>query len=49
MTTITPSLWFDGNAEGAVNFYVSLFKNSMVTSVLRYGEGAPFPAGTVQS
>ena len=44
---ITPYLWFDNQAEEAMNFYVSVFKNSEVLSVSRYGEGAPFPAGTV--
>ncbi|MGI8476559.1 MAG: VOC family protein [Thermomicrobiales bacterium] len=44
---ITPFLWFDDNAEEAVNHYVSIFKNSEVLSVTRYPEGAPLPAGTV--
>ena len=47
MQKITPYLWFDNQAEEAVNFYVSLFKNSEILSVNRYGEGAPKPAGTV--
>ncbi len=34
---ITPCLWFDGNAEEAANFYVSVFKNSKITAILRYG------------
>jgi predicted 3-demethylubiquinone-9 3-methyltransferase (glyoxalase superfamily) len=44
MQKITPFLWFDDKAEEAMNFYVSLFKNSKVMSVSRYGEeglGAP--------
>lgn len=49
MSKITPFLWFDNQAEEAMNFYVSLFKNSSVGSVSRYGEGAPVPAGTVMS
>ena len=44
---ITPSLWFDGNAEEAVNFYVSLFKNSEIKGIARYGEAGPGAKGTV--
>ena len=46
MQKITPFLWFDHQAEEAANFYVSVFKNSKILSVSRYGEGAPRPAGT---
>ena len=35
---ITPCLWFDHQAEEAVNFYISIFKNSKITSITRYGE-----------
>jgi len=49
MQKITPFLWFDGKAEEAMNFYVSVFKNSKVVSVSRYGEGGPGPKGTVMS
>ncbi|MBA3869614.1 MAG: VOC family protein [Anaerolineae bacterium] len=49
MSKITPFLWFNNQAEEAMNFYVSLFKNSSVGNVSRYGEGAPVPAGTVMS
>jgi predicted 3-demethylubiquinone-9 3-methyltransferase (glyoxalase superfamily) len=42
-------LWFDGKAEEAVNFYVSIFKNSKVVSVTQYGETGPGPKGTVMS
>ena len=49
MQKITPFLWFDGNAEEAMNFYVSIFKNSKVVSVARYGEAGPGPKGTVMS
>jgi predicted 3-demethylubiquinone-9 3-methyltransferase (glyoxalase superfamily) len=49
MKKITPFLWFDGNAEEAMNFYTSIFKNSEVLSVSRYPEGAPMPAGTLMS
>jgi len=44
---IKPCLWFDTNAEEATNFYVSVFKNSEVQSMSRYGEGGPMPEGTV--
>ncbi|HLN99992.1 MAG TPA: VOC family protein [Pyrinomonadaceae bacterium] len=47
MQKITPFLWFDNQAEEAVNFYVSLFKNSKVLSCSRYGEAGPGPKGTV--
>lgn len=45
MTTqkITPCLWFDDNAEQAVEHYVSLFGNSRVTKVARWGKGGPRP------
>lgn len=52
MTTtqrITPFLWFNGTAEDAMNFYVSIFKNSKVGSVSRYGDAGPGPKGTVIS
>ncbi len=49
MQKITPFLWFDGNAEEAMNFYVSVFKNSKVVRVSRYGEAGPGPKGTVMS
>jgi predicted 3-demethylubiquinone-9 3-methyltransferase (glyoxalase superfamily) len=46
---ITPFLWFDGKAEEAVNFYVSIFKNSKILSVSRYGDAGPGPKGTVMT
>ena len=49
MTSITPFLWFESQAEEAMNFYVSVFKNSRVINVSRYGEGGPGPAGSVMS
>src|ERR671919_3241398 len=49
MQKITPFLWFDNNAEEAMNFYVSIFKNSKVQTVSRYGEAGPGPAGTVMT
>jgi predicted 3-demethylubiquinone-9 3-methyltransferase (glyoxalase superfamily) len=44
---ITPFLWFDGKAEEAMNFYVSIFNNSMRGRISRYGEAGPGPKGTV--
>jgi predicted 3-demethylubiquinone-9 3-methyltransferase (glyoxalase superfamily) len=46
---ITPFLWYDGNAEEAVNFYVSIFKNSKVVSMARYGDAGPGPKGSVMT
>jgi predicted 3-demethylubiquinone-9 3-methyltransferase (glyoxalase superfamily) len=46
MQKITPCLWFNGNAEEAVNYYLSVFKDAKKNAVSRYGEGAPVPAGT---
>jgi predicted 3-demethylubiquinone-9 3-methyltransferase (glyoxalase superfamily) len=45
MQKITPFLWFDNNAEEAVNFYVSIFKNSKVGKVTRYNEASAKAAG----
>lgn len=52
MQKITPFLWFNDNAEEAINFYVSIFsaaggKNSKIVSVNRYGDGGPGPKGTI--
>lgn len=47
MQKITPNLWFDNQAQEAVQFYTSLFKNSRVLNVTHYGENMPLPAGTV--
>jgi predicted 3-demethylubiquinone-9 3-methyltransferase (glyoxalase superfamily) len=49
MQKITPFLWFNDNAEEAMNFYVSIFKNSKIMSVSRYGEGGPGPKGQVMT
>ena len=49
MQKIRPFLWFDDNAEEAVNFYVSVFDDAEITDVSRYPEGSPGPAGTVMS
>jgi predicted 3-demethylubiquinone-9 3-methyltransferase (glyoxalase superfamily) len=47
MQKITPYLWFDNQAEEAANYYVSIFKNSKIVNIARYGEAGPGPAGTV--
>jgi predicted 3-demethylubiquinone-9 3-methyltransferase (glyoxalase superfamily) len=47
MQKITPFLWFDDKAEEAMNFYVSIFKNSKRGRISRYGEAGPGPKGTV--
>ena len=47
MQKITPFLWFDANAEEAMNFYTSIFKNSKVGEVHRYGDAGPGPKGSV--
>src|ERR1700674_2458867 len=49
MQKITPFLWFDKEAEEAMNFYVSIFKNSRVLSVTRCGDAGPGPKGAVMS
>lgn len=47
MQKITPNLWFDTQAEEAAKFYTSIFKDSRITSVTRYGEAGPGPEGSV--
>jgi predicted 3-demethylubiquinone-9 3-methyltransferase (glyoxalase superfamily) len=49
MKKITPFLWFDNKAEEAMNFYISIFKNSKVLNVSRFGEAGPGPKGTVMT
>lgn len=53
MQKITPCLWFDSNAEEAVNFYTSIFKESKIVNIARYGEAgakaAGRPKGTVMT
>lgn len=49
MPKITPFLWFDNNAEEAIKFYTSIFKNSKVGNVTRYGDAGPGPKGSVMS
>jgi predicted 3-demethylubiquinone-9 3-methyltransferase (glyoxalase superfamily) len=46
MPTTKPCLWFDGAAERAAEHYVSIFPNSQITSVSRYGPGMPYPEGS---
>jgi len=46
---ITPFLWFDNNAEEAMNFYVSIFKNSKVLSINHSGKAGPGEDGTVMT
>ncbi len=47
MQKITPFLWFDNNAEEAMQLYVSIFKNSKIGTVSRYGDAGPGPKGSV--
>ena len=49
MQKIIPFLWFDGKAEEAANFYVSLFKNSRIVNIARYGDAGPGPKGAAMS
>jgi predicted 3-demethylubiquinone-9 3-methyltransferase (glyoxalase superfamily) len=49
MQKITPFLWFDDKAEEAANFYTSIFKNSKIMNITRYGEAGPSPKGTVMT
>ncbi|WP_020475956.1 VOC family protein [Zavarzinella formosa] len=49
MQKITPFLWFDGKAEEAMNFYLSVFKNSKAVSVTRHGDAGPGSKGSVMS
>jgi predicted 3-demethylubiquinone-9 3-methyltransferase (glyoxalase superfamily) len=49
MPKIVPFLWFDGRAEEAMNFYASIFKNSKIGDLTRYGKAGPGPEGTVMS
>jgi len=46
---ITPFLWFDHQAEEAATFYTSIFKNSKIETVTRYGEAGPGPKGSVMT
>jgi predicted 3-demethylubiquinone-9 3-methyltransferase (glyoxalase superfamily) len=48
MKKITPFLWFNGQAEEAMNFYISIFKNSKIVSLSRMGAGGTVTGGTFQ-
>ncbi len=49
MQKITPFLWFNHQAEEAMNFYTSVFKNAKIGTVTRYGKGGPGPEGSVMT
>lgn len=49
MSKITPFLWFDTQAEEAMNFYLSIFKDSKAGHITRYGAAGPGPEGSVMS
>ncbi|HEX4100693.1 MAG TPA: VOC family protein [Pseudonocardiaceae bacterium] len=49
MQKITPCLWFDTKGEEAANFYTTVFKNSKILDVARYGAAGPGPEGTVMT
>ncbi len=49
MQKITTFLWFDNQAEEAATLYTSIFKNSSIDNISRYGEGMPVPAGTAMT
>lgn len=49
MQKITPFLWFNDNAEEAANLYTSIFKNSKILNIARYGDAGPGPKGTVMT
>ena len=49
MQQITPFLWFDTQAEDAANYYVSIFGNSRILKIVRYGEAGPGPRDTVMT
>jgi predicted 3-demethylubiquinone-9 3-methyltransferase (glyoxalase superfamily) len=49
MNQITPCLWFDTEGEDAANFYTSVFPNSRIVDVARYGSAGPRPEGTVMT
>lgn len=49
MQKISPFLWFDTQAEEAVTFYLSIFPNSRIEQITRYGESGPGPKGSVMT
>jgi predicted 3-demethylubiquinone-9 3-methyltransferase (glyoxalase superfamily) len=49
MQSLTPCLWFDTEGEEAANFYTSVFPNSKIVDIARYGSAGPRPEGTVMT
>jgi predicted 3-demethylubiquinone-9 3-methyltransferase (glyoxalase superfamily) len=49
MQSLTPCLWFDTEGEDAANFYTSIFPNSKILDISRYGSAGPRPEGTVMT
>jgi predicted 3-demethylubiquinone-9 3-methyltransferase (glyoxalase superfamily) len=49
MQNLTPCLWFDSDGENAANFYTSVFPNSKILDIARYGSAGPRPEGTVMT
>jgi predicted 3-demethylubiquinone-9 3-methyltransferase (glyoxalase superfamily) len=49
MQKITPCLWFDTQGEEAANFYTTVFENSKILDVVRYGAAGPGPEGSVMT
>ena len=49
MQNLTPCLWFDNEGEDAANFYTSIFPNSKILDISRYGAAGPRPEGTVMT
>lgn len=49
MQKITPFVWFDGQAEEVVDFYLSVFRDGKIHATTRYPEGGPASAGTVMT
>jgi predicted 3-demethylubiquinone-9 3-methyltransferase (glyoxalase superfamily) len=49
MQRIVPFLWYNGQAEEAANYYVSIFPSSRIVSVMRYGAAGPGPSGSVMT
>lgn len=49
MQTITPFLWFNDNAEEAVNYYLGIFPDAHIQKTLRYGKSGPGPEGSVMT
>ena len=46
---ITPFLWFDNNADEAVSFYTSIFKDAEIVNAARYGDAGPGPKGSIMT